>query len=383
MSRHALLIFGVLGVLISSGCHRALPPSGPVEINVDVAVPIERDVVNREEFTGRTDAVSRVDIRARVSGYLNKVHFKDGDYVKLNDLLYEIDPRPFQADVDMAKGSLERLGAQKKLLDIQVDRYRKLAEKGAGSQQDLDQYIAQQAENIGALKTAQAQLEQAELNLGFTKIMAPVAGRISRTLLTEGNLVNADTTLLTTIMSIDPIYGYFNVEEPTLLWIQEMKRAGLLKQRLGKVVVQMGLVDDVKRQFPLKGLLDFVNNTVDPQTGTILVRGTFANPYDPPAKPPMLMPGLFVRVRLEIGPAHKVFLVNEQAIGTDQGKKFVYVVDKDGTVAYRSVELGQLCDGLQALEKGLQTGDRVALNNLQRIRPKMKVKCELKKMDEK
>ena len=233
MSRHALLILGVLGVLISSGCHRALPPSGPVEINVDVAVPIERDVVNREEFTGRTDAVSRVDIRARVSGYLNKVHFKDGDYVKLNDLLYEIDPRPFQADVDMAKGSLERLGAQKKLLDIQVDRYRKLAEKGAGSQQDLDQYIAQQAENIGALKTAQAQLEQAELNLGFTKIMAPVAGRISRTLLTAGNLVNADTTLLTTIMSIDPIYGYFNVEEPTLLWIQEMKRAGLLKQRLG------------------------------------------------------------------------------------------------------------------------------------------------------
>ena len=205
MSRHDFIFLGLFGILVLSGCHHELPTAGPLELTVDAVVPVERDVVDREEFTGRTDAVSRVDVRARVSGYLVKVHFKDGDFVKLNQLLYEIDPRPFQADVEMAQGTLERLRAQKKLLDIQVDRYRKLAEKGAGSQQDLDQYIAQQAENIGALKTAQGQLDQAELNLGFTKIMAPVAGQISRTLLTEGNLVNADSTLLTTIMSIDPI----------------------------------------------------------------------------------------------------------------------------------------------------------------------------------
>jgi len=379
MSRHDLLFVGVFGIFVLSGCHHELPTTGPAEITVDVVVPQERDVVDREEFTGRTDAVSRVDIRARVSGYLVKVNFKDGDYVKLNQLLYEIDPRPFQADVDMAKGALERLRAQQKLLDIQVDRYRKLAEKGAGSQQDLDQYIAQQAENIGAIKTAQGQLEKAELNLGFTKISAPVAGRISRTLLTDGNLVNADTTLLTTIMSIDPIYAYFNIEEPTLLAIMDMKRRGLLKERLGHTLVSMGLVSDVKRQFPLQGVLDFANNTVDPQTGTILVRGTFANPYDGSAKPPLLMPGLFVRVRLEIGPAHKVFLVTEKAIGTDQGQKFVYVVGKDGVVEYRRVRLGQMFDGLQAIEEGLQSGDQVAINNLQRIRPKMKVKVELKK----
>ena len=152
-----------------------------------------------------------------MSGYLVKVNFKDGDIVKEDDLLYQIDPRPFQADLDQAKGNVERLEAEKKLLAIQVDRYRKLAEKGAGSQQDLDQYLAQQAENIGALKSAQAQVEQAELNLGFTRIAAPIAGKISRTLLTVGNLVNADSTLLTTLMSIDPMYAYFNVEEPTLL----------------------------------------------------------------------------------------------------------------------------------------------------------------------
>ncbi len=379
MSRHDFLILGLFGILVLSGCHHELPTAGPVELTVDAMVPVERDVVDREEFTGRTDAVSRVDVRARVSGYLVKVHFKDGDFVKLNQLLYEIDPRPFQADVEMAQGTLERLRAQKKLLDIQVDRYRKLAEKGAGSQQDLDQYVAQQAENIGALKTAQGQLDQAELNLGFTKITAPVAGRISRTLLTDGNLVNADTTLLTTIMSIDPIYAYFNVEEPTLLLIQDMKRKGLLKERLGHALVSMGLVDDVKHQFPLKGVLDFANNTVDPQTGTILVRGTFSNPLEGNDKPPMLMPGLFVRVRLEIGPAHKVFLVTEKAIGTDQGQKFVYVVDKEGTVDYRRVRLGQKFDGLQAIEEGLQSGDCVVINNLQRIRPKMKVKVEMKK----
>ncbi len=379
MSRHDYLILGLFGILVLSGCHHELPTAGPVELTVDAVVPLERDVVDREEFTGRTDAVSRVDVRARVSGYLVKVHFKDGDFVKLNQLLYEIDPRPFQADVEMAQGTLERLRAQKKLLDIQVDRYRKLAEKGAGSQQDLDQYVAQQAENIGALKTAQGQLDQAELNLGFTKITAPVAGQISRTLLTEGNLVNADSTLLTTIMSIDPIYAYFNIEEPTLLEIKEMKRKGLLKERLGHALVSMGLVDDVKHQFPLKGVLDFANNTVDPQTGTILVRGTFRNPYESKEKPPMLMPGLFVRVRLEIGPPHKVFLVTEKAIGTDQGQKFVYVVDKEGTVDYRRVRLGQKFDGLQAIEEGLQSGDCVVINNLQRIRPKMKVKVEMKK----
>jgi RND family efflux transporter MFP subunit len=375
MNHYLHLSWIVLGVVLL-GCGHAPPPAVPPTPAVNVALPIEREVVDHEDFTGRTDAVSRVDIRARVSGYLVKVNFKDGDIVKKDELLYEIDPRPFQADLDMAKGTLERLQAQKKLMDIQVDRYRELAKKGAGSQQDLDQYLAQQAENIGGLKTSEAQVEHAQLNLDFTRITAPIDGKISRTLLTVGNLVNADSTLLTTIMSIDPMYGYFNIEEPTMLRVQKMKREGILKDRLGHIEVRMGLADDVKHAFPVTGMLDFVNNTVDPQTGTILVRGTFANPYKMPDQVPLLVPGLFVRVRLDIGPPHKTLLISERAIGTDQGKKFVYVVEKDDKIAYRGVTLGLLFDGLQAIDAGLKADDRVALDNLQRIRPGMEVKPE-------
>jgi RND family efflux transporter MFP subunit len=371
------LLFSIAVVLmLLLGCTQTLPPPVLVPPTVSVALPIEREVTDYEEFTGRTDAVDHVDVRARVSGYLVKVNFKDGDVVKLGDLLYEIDPRPFQADLDMAKGELERLNAQKKLLDIQVDRYQKLAVKGAASQQDVDKYIAQQAENIGGIKTAQAKIEQAELNLGFTKITAPITGAISRTLLTVGNLINADSTLLTTIVSIDPMYAYFNVEEPTLLRVEKMIREGIIKERVDKVEVRMGLADDVDRKFPLSGILDFVNNTVDPQTGTILLRGTFPNPYEFHRRPPVLTPGLFVRVRLNIGPPHQTLLIDQRAIGTDQGQKYVYVIDTNNKVVYHRVRLGQLFDGLQSIEDGLKPDERVVVDGLQRIRPGVEVKPE-------
>jgi RND family efflux transporter MFP subunit len=368
--------FATIALVVLTGCNEAPPPITLVPPTVTVAEPIEKQVSDYEDFTGRTDAVDHVDIRARVSGYLFKVNFKDGDIVKAGELLYQIDPRPFQADLDMAQGELERLEAQKKLLDIQVDRYKKLAVKGAASQQDVDQYTAQQAENIGGIKTAQAHIEQAQLNLGFTTITAPITGAISRTLLTPGNLVNADSTLLTTIVSIDPMYAYFNVEEPTMLRVEKMIREGVIKERIGKVPVRMGLADDVDRKFPLVGTLDFVNNTVDPQTGTILLRGTFPNPYELHGHPPMLTPGLFVRVRLDIGPPHKTLLVDQRAIGTDQGQKYVYVVDKDNKVVYHHVRLGQIFDGLQSVEEGLKPGDRVVIDGLQRIRPGVVVKPE-------
>ncbi len=200
-----------------TGCGPTIPhPAAPPTPGVNVSEPVSQEVVDYEEFTGRTDAVSTVDIRARVSGYLTQVRFKDGDIVKQGELLYQIDPRPFEAALAQAKGQVERLEAERKLLVIQVDRYRELAKKGAGSQQDLDQYLAQQAENVGALKAAQAQVQTADLNLGFTRIMAPHTGRISRTYITVGNLVAADTTLQTTIRSIYPMYVYFNIEEPAM-----------------------------------------------------------------------------------------------------------------------------------------------------------------------
>jgi RND family efflux transporter MFP subunit len=337
---------------------------------------VVREVTNYEEFTGYTDAASTVDIRARVSGYLIKVNFRDGDVVKQGDVLYQIDPRPFQATLDQAKGELESLEAKKKLLDVQVDRYRTLMLTSATSQQELDENVAKQSENVGNLKSARAKVAAAALNLEFTRITAPIAGRISRTFVTEGNLVGADSTLLTTIRSIDPMYAYFNVEEPTVLRIQKMVREGIIATR-GKheIHVQMGLADDTARKFPLHGLMDFTNNTIDPQTGTLQVRGTFANVYTFPGPPPMLVPGLFVRVRISMGPAHQALLLTEQAIGTDQGQKFVYIVDAENKVGYRRVTLGQTFDGLQSIEDGLEANQRVVVNGLQRIRPGLTVEA--------
>jgi RND family efflux transporter MFP subunit len=365
-----------LPLALLAGCGQAPPLAPPPTPKVTVSRPLVREVADYEDFSGRTDAVGNVEIRARVTGYLMKVNFQEGDVIEKGKMLYEIDRRPFQAALDQAKGQFERLEAEKKLLEIQVDRYRKLAEKGAGSQQQLDQYTAQQAENVGALKTAQAQVAMAELNLEFTRVTAPITGKISRTLITEGNLVTADTTLLTTIRSIDPMHAYFDIEEPTMLRIQKMIRDGVIQTKsIHEVHVTMGLADDVDRKFPFRGTLNFVNNTVDPQTGTIQVRGVFSNPYTP-GQPPALTPGTFGRVRLPIGKPHSVFLVAEQAIGTDQGQKFVYVVDQDKKIAYRRVKLGLLFDGLQAIEEGIDSSQRVVVIGLQRVRPGIEVEAE-------
>jgi len=371
----------LLSVVALVGCGQTAPPlKTPAVPLVAVSQPIADKVSDYKDFIGRTDAVSRVEIRARVSGYLVKVNFKDGDIVKQGELLYEIDPRPFQATLDQAKADIERLDASKKLLTIQVERYRTLAAKGAASQQDLDEYLAKQAENIGALKAAEAKAEQAQLNLEFTRITSPVTGQISRTLLTTGNLVIADNTLLTTVVSIDPMYAYFDIEEPTMLQIRKMKRDGALPGKLDKVEVHMGLSDDVERKFPMRGVLDFVNNVVDAQTGTIQIRGQFANPYKLPEQPALLTPGLFVRVRLRMSVEHPVLLVNERAIGTDQGEKFVYVVDAQNKVSYRRVKLGMVFNGLRAVEEGLQPDDRIVVNGLQRVRPGIEVQPEAVEM---
>jgi len=373
--RFAFLL-GLFVIAPVIGCGGPPPIVPPVPPKVTVSIPLAREVTNYEEFTGYTDAASTVDIRARVNGYLIKVKFKDGDVVKQGDLLYEIDPRPFQATLDQANGLVESLEAQKKFLAIQVDRYTKLVKTSATSQQDVDQYLAQQAENIGQLKTAQAKVVSAALNLEFTHVIAPVSGRISRTFVTVGNLVTADSTLLTTIRSIDPMYAYFNVEEPTVLRIQKMIREGIIKTGSKREIhVEMGLADDTAHKFPLHGLLDFTNNTVDPQTGTLQVRGTFVNPYTFPGPPPILEPGLFVRVRLSMGPPHPALLLTEQAIGTDQGQKFVYIIDAENKVDYRRVTIGQTFDGLQAIEEGLEPNDRVVVNGLQRIRPGLTVEA--------
>lgn len=371
MSQRCLFV-GLFGTFLLSGCAHKPPPAAPPVPEVSVSVPIEREITDYEDFTGRTDAVYSVDIRARVTGYLVKVNFKDGDLVRENDVLYEIDPRPYQAELDRSKGQVEKLEGQKKLLQIQVDRYTKLVAKGAASQQELDTYIGQQAENFGGLAAAKSQVIYADLNLQFCTIKSPISGQISRTFFQIGNLINQDSTLLTTVVSVDPMYAYFTVEEATYLRLHKLMEEGRVKSlKEKKVEVLMGLADDVERKFPYRGTLDFVNNIVDPLTGTLSVRGVFPNPKS------LLKPGLFTRVRVPVGERHKGLLVTERAIGTDQGQKFLYIVDDQNKVQYRRVKLGLVFDGLRAIDEGLKPRERVIVNGLQRVRPNIEVKVEM------
>ncbi|MBY0524663.1 MAG: efflux RND transporter periplasmic adaptor subunit [Gemmataceae bacterium] len=351
-----------------AGCARRPHPEPPPTPEVTVSVALERSVTNYEDFIGRLDAIKYVDIKSRVTGYLTKVYFKDGALVAKDEPLYEIDPRPFQAELDKAKGQVQRLQGQKKLVDTQVERYTKLVAKGAASQQDLDVQIGQQAENLGALAAAESQVKYAELYLQYCTILAPIDGQLSRTALQIGNLITADQTLLTSLVSLDPVYAYFNVEESAYLHIQTLTSEGLYKDPMN-VDVKMGLADDVERRFPYTGKLDFVNNQVSPQTGTIMLRGVFANPHR------LFKPGLFARVRAPIGPPHPTLLVTEQAISADQGQKFLYVVDAENKVKYRRVKIGLMFDGLRAIEEGLKPGERVIVNGLQRVRPGVEVKA--------
>jgi multidrug efflux system membrane fusion protein len=371
MNRVVTLLLAVLfGTVLATGCQHKPSASPAAPPGVDVSQPVEREVTDHVEFTGRTDAAYFVEVRARVRGYLIKVNFKDGQRVKKGDVLYEIDPRPYQADLDKAKGQLAQAEGQKQVADIQVARYTNLVAKDAASAQSLDEWRGKQAEAIGNVAAAKGQLEGAKLNLDFCTVTVPIDGQIGRTFFQIGNLISPDTTVLTTIASIEPMYAYFNVDEPTLLRVVKRIRSGQLGTvQLDKIPVRMGLADDTERKFPLRGNIDFVNNLVDKLTATITLRGTFKNPSDPEeGKPPLLKPGMFARVRVPLGRPHKALLVNERAIGTDQGYKFVYTVDETNQVHYRRVTLGQVEDGLQVIEEGLKAGEWVVVQGLQRCR---------------
>ncbi len=363
-----LLFFGLAAL---AGCGRKPARTALPTPTVSVAQPIQRKLADFQDFTGRTDAISTVDIRARVTGYLVKVNFKDGDIVKEGTVLYEIDPRPYQASYEVAKGNLERLQGQKMLVDIQVERYKKLAAKGAASKQELDQYLGQQAENAGSLVAAKGQLDQAKLNLDFCTITAPITGKMIRTYFMPGNLIVADSTLLTTQVSIDPIYGYFSVDEPTLLEVRKKLLAkGVKPEELDKAPVLMGLATDPENQYPYRGTFNFINNVVDPLTGTITVRGLFKNPDG------YLLPGLFVRIRLPLGKERERLLISDRAIGSDQGQKYVYVVDAEKKVHYRAIKVGQQVDNLRVIESGLEANEWIIVDGLQRVRPNMEVKTD-------
>ena len=339
--------------LLASGCEKPettqpkepAEPSSVVASEVVVSSPRAARLPEYLEVTGRIDAERVVDIRSRVTGYLTKVAFRDGQFVEPGDLLYEIDDRPSVAKLDEAAGSIERLLGEQRFLKVQVERFEKLVAKGAASQQESDSYNAKLEENAGALAAARAQHESARLNVEFCSITAPIAGQIGRTQLQIGNLITQDTTSLTTIVSIDPIFVYFNVDEPTFLRLMNTARESGTGPGVGgqASVADVGLVDDVDRTYPYRSEIDFLNNQVDTKTATITMRGRLENPYsgDPAApRPPLFRPGMFARVRLPLGDAVERLFVPEAALGSNQDRKIVWVVGADSLVSAREVSVG-------------------------------------------
>ncbi|QDU62434.1 Multidrug resistance protein MdtE precursor [Planctomycetes bacterium Pan216] len=347
---------------------------------VTISKPIERRVVDHDVYTGRTEAVDQVDIRARVSGWLDKVAFKAGDEVKKGQLLFQIDPRPYKATLEAAEAEVERWSAKLALADIEFKRYEKLLEKRAASKEDYDVSLVAKTEADAALRAAKAEVSQAKLDLEFTGVTAPVAGIISREYVTQGNLINAagkESTLLTTIVSVDPMYAYFDVDERSLLAYLRMMEEDGARERRGEddnYPVFLALADE--ENFPHRGYIDFIDNRVNPSTGTIRVRGVFPN------KNGFLKPGLFVRIQLPVGRPHESLLVPERALGSQQGQRYVYVVDDKNEVVFRPVQIGQHVGTLRVIEKGLKAGEWVIVNGLLRVRPGVKVDAKKEEITE-
>jgi multidrug efflux system membrane fusion protein len=363
-------------LLAASGCqaNRAAvaPPEPPA---VPISHPVGREVTDYVDFTGRTEAVHSVDIRPRVTGYLVEMPFQEGAEIKKGDLLFIVDPRPYKAQVDQAQGQVDLYKASLKLAKVTLARDLAINALQARSisQQQLDQEQAVVDEAEARVKAFEKSMEIYNLSHEFTRVTSPIDGMISRYYLTLGNLVNQDTTLLTTVVSVDPMYAYFEMDEPTLLRTRRAINEGKIRlPKDGKLPVLMGLQGE--DGFPHQGTINFTNNQVNPTTGSILVRGVFANPK-PEGGQRLLSPGMFVRIRLPIGLPHPEILVIDRAIGSDQGMKFVYVMDAEDKVQYRRVTTGALQDdGLRVIETGLESGDWVVVGGLQQVRPRTKAR---------
>ena len=356
----ALLLLG----LAACGCggpgqKSATPPVQEVEVGLAVT----RQIVDYVDFTGRTEAMKTIDVRARVSGYLDRVLFQEGYDVKEGDVLFVIDPRTYQADHDRAVANLAQAKAHLVRVEADLQRAETLVKTAAIAKSDYDLALGDRNEAAALVGVAEAAVNTAKLNLGFTKVTAPVSGRISRQNLDPGNLVVADTTVLTTIVSLDPIYAYFDVDEGSTLRFRRLVEAGKVKSaREQKSPVYLGLADEEDR-YPHEGTINFVDNRLDPSTGTLRLRGMFDNHKQ------FLAPGMFVRIRVPIGPTHPAILARERAIGSDQGQKFLYVLNGKDQVVYREVQVGAFQNGLRVIESGLAADERFIINGLQRVNP--------------
>jgi multidrug efflux system membrane fusion protein len=373
----AVPCFGLILAAGMTGCDQKTPQVAPAEVPVvPVSQPVQRQVTDYVDFTGRINAVESVNIIPRVTGYLVKMPFKEGSEVKVGDLLFQVDPRPYKAQLDQAEGQVTLYKAQLKLARTTLARDKEIAKTpGAVSLQQLDQDQAAVDEAEARVKAYQASTEVYKLNLDFTNVTAPINGQVGRYFLTLGNLVNQDQTLLTTVVSLDPMHVYLDMDESTLLRIRKAINEGKIKRyQEGKIPLLMGV--QAEEGYPHEGTINFVDNQVSPTTGSISVRGVFADPK-PPGGVRLLSPGMFVRTRLPIGQPHPALLVIDRAIASDQGLKYVYIIDDKNTVRSRRVTTGPLQeDGLRVITDGLKPGEWIVVGGLQQVRPRMVVQME-------
>jgi multidrug efflux system membrane fusion protein len=341
---------------------QASPTMAP---EVDVATVVQKTITDWQTYSGRLEAVEKVDVRPLVSGTIVSVNFQDGALVKKGDTLFVIDPRPYQAEVDHAAAQVAAAQARTGYTQSDWERAQRLITDNAIAKRDYDEKQNAAREASANLKAAQAALEAAQINLGYTKIVAPVAGRVSRAEITVGNVVNAGASAapLTTLVSVSPIYASFDADEQTYLqYISQVKNDH-------KVPVELGLANETG--YSRTGLIQSVDNRLDTSSGTIRVRARFENTDG------ALVPGLYARVKVGGSQPHPALLIDDAAVGTDQDKKYVFVVDKDDHVVYREVQLGSLQGNLRVVKGGLKAEDRIVVNGTQRVRPGLQVRSHM------
>jgi multidrug efflux system membrane fusion protein len=362
-------LLGLLALVLAACEPTPAPPPKPPAPKVSVSQPVQKEVVEWDEYTGRTEAVQTVEVRARVGGYLEKINFKDGTKVKTGDLLFVIDPRPYRAELDRAEAELQQARTRLELAKNELARAAKLFGARAISEEEFDTRSKGLRGAEAAVRSAVATVEVARLNLEFTQVRAPISGRIGRRLITEGNLVNGGTggaTVLATIVSIDPVYVYFDADERSILKYRALARAGTRPSaRYEQIPVELGLANE--NDFPHKGRIDFVDPRIDATTGTGRGRGVFPNPDD------QLSPGFYARVRIPGSGRYPALLVSDRAIATDQDQKFVLVVNEQNVAEYRAVKPGPSIDGLRVIREGLKPGEWLVVEGIQMVRSGMTV----------
>jgi RND family efflux transporter MFP subunit len=381
----SLIPLAAAALLALSGCSgnaaAGQSSAAPPPPQVTVARVITRTVTDSESFSGRFDAVHHVDIRPRVTGYISSVNFVDGSIVHKGQLLFVIDPRPYEADYQRAQADLDQARAQAALAKAERIRAVSLFAAHAISKDEFDTRTANERQSAASVEAAKAAVAAAQLNLTFTRVTAPITGRVSRAIVTAGNLVTNGQTLLTTVVSLDPIYVQFNADEQAYLSFEKYAGRSARRQAargagpdaLGNAVY-VGLADE--QGYPHEGHLVFMDNSLDATTGTIYARALLANPDG------RFVPGLFARIKLIGNDHYPAVLVNDSAIGTDQTLRYVLLLGADNRVELRPVELGPLVDGLRVVRSGLKPGDTIIVNGLLRVRPGMQVTPQLIAMGE-